>query len=270
MQKRGLDLSENVEFLVSIDSRVFRLDKAKVRMKISVWCRTDKGLRRESNQDSYLINNDLGLFIVADGMGGHSGGEVASALAVETVEQFVKSNRNSDLSARDLIARAYEEASHRIYDKSAVDPKLTGMGTTMVLAYYDGDSVFIANVGDSRAYLFREPHLWQVTEDHSLVNEQLRAGIINEDQVKSFANRNVITRSVGFERDVVVDILERPVQSGDRILLCSDGLSGMVADVMLSEILTRTKEERVTEVCVEQALAHGGDDNVTVLYLEID
>ncbi len=238
-------------------------------MQISAWCRTDKGLRRDSNQDAYLINSELGLFVVADGMGGHSGGEVASALAVESVEEFFKKHRNSDLSGRDLISQAYMGASHRIFDVAAKEPKLTGMGTTMVLCYFDGDSLFIANVGDSRVYLFRTPYLWQITEDHSLVNEQLRAGIINEDQVKSFASRNVITRSVGYERDVTVDILERPAQRGDHVLLCSDGLSGLVPDVMLSEILGRTDNEQITEACVERALAHGGDDNVTVLYLQV-
>lgn len=238
-------------------------------MQISAWCRTDKGLRRDSNQDAYLINSELGLFVVADGMGGHSGGEVASDLAVKSVEEFFKTHKNSDLSGRDLIAGAYVGASHRIYDMAAQEAKLSGMGTTMVLCYFDGDSLFVANVGDSRAYLFRTPHLWQVTEDHSLVNEQLRAGIINENQVKSFASRNVITRSVGYERDVVVDILERPAQLGDHILLCSDGLTGLVPDVMLSEILSHTETSRITEACVERALANGGDDNVTVLYLQI-
>lgn len=238
-------------------------------MQISAWCRTDTGLRRDSNQDSFLVNPELGLFVVADGMGGHSGGEVASALAVQAVEDCFKANKKSNLSARDLIAQAYQGASHRIFDKAANETELMGMGTTMVLCYFDKGSLFVANVGDSRAYLFRSPHLWQVTEDHSLVYEQLRAGIINEDQVRSFAGRNVITRSVGYERDVIVDVVERPAQPGDHVLLCSDGLSGLVPDVMISEILSRTDANRVTESCVQRALANGGDDNVTVLYLQV-
>ena len=216
-------------------------------MKLNVWCHTDRGLRRESNQDSFLVNEKLGLFIVADGMGGHSGGEVASALAVQSAEKFVADNHDKIQNSRELLARAYVESSLKIYDKAAQDsPELAGMGTTMVLLYAAGDSIYIANVGDSRAYLYRRPHLWQITEDHSLVYEQLRAGMINEDQVKSFVGKNVITRSVGYERNVDVDVYERPVQNGDCFLLCSDGLSGLVDDHIIEEILTEKSEEVVS------------------------
>jgi len=239
-------------------------------MKLNVWCRTDKGLRRESNQDSFLVNESLGLFVVADGMGGHSGGEVASMIAVQTVEDVVKNNREKMTTPRDLLTKAYEEASQRIFDKAANErPELSGMGTTMVLCYKHGSSIYIGNVGDSRVYLFRKPYLWQMTEDHSLVNEQLRAGIINDEQVKTFAGKNVITRSVGYEREVYVDILERPLQAGDCFLLCSDGLSGLVNDNLISEIISQTEPEKVPEACIERALANGGDDNVTVLFIQV-
>jgi serine/threonine protein phosphatase PrpC len=238
-------------------------------MHMDVWCRTDKGLRRDSNQDSYLINNELGLYIVADGMGGHSGGEVASAMAVKAVEDFIQKHKNRYASPKDLLTKAYEESSKVIFDRASKNAKLSGMGTTMVLCYFDGSSVFIGNVGDSRAYMYRSPYLWQLTEDHSLVNEQLRAGIINEEQVKTFASKNVITRSVGYEKEVVVDVLERVAQPGDHFLMCSDGLSGMVPDVMINEIMNRTDSERVPEASVNRALAHGGDDNVTVMLLKL-
>ena len=238
-------------------------------MRINSWCLTDKGLRRDSNQDAFLINKDLGLYIVADGMGGHSGGEVASALAVKTVEEFIKKNKSSSLPSRELVYQAYVAASRKIYEHAARDTHLMGMGTTMVLCYFDGSSFFIGNVGDSRVYLFRKPHLWQITEDHSLMNEQLRAGIINEDQIKSFTSKNVITRSVGYEKEVVVDVLERAASPGDAFLLCSDGLSGLVPDTMITEILNRTDSGKIVGTCVERALANGGDDNVTVMYLEV-
>jgi protein phosphatase len=238
-------------------------------MQLNSWCLTDKGLRRDSNQDAFLINKDLGLYIVADGMGGHSGGEVASALAVKTVEEFIKKNKNSSMPSRELIYQAYVAASRRVYEQASQQSHLVGMGTTMVLCYYDGTSIFIGNVGDSRVYLFRKPSLWQVTEDHSLLNEQLRAGIINEDQIKTFTSKNVITRSVGYEKEVVVDVLERVVSPGDAFLLCSDGLSGLVPDATISEVLNRTASEKIVNACVERALAHGGDDNVTVMYLEV-
>lgn len=238
-------------------------------MQIQAWCKTDKGLKRDSNQDSFLMNGELGLYIVADGMGGHSGGEVASALAVKTVEEYISFHQNKGIPPRELLTKAYEEASRRIFDKAAKDPRLTGMGTTMVLCYMKNQFAYVANVGDSRAYLFHKPNLWQLTEDHSLVNEQLRAGIIKEDQVKNFQNKNVITRSVGYERTVQVDVVERPMLDGDCYLLCSDGFSGLVTDAAACDILNKTSSEKITDVCITHALKNGGDDNVTVLFMQL-
>lgn len=237
-------------------------------MNFTAWYMSDKGLKRDSNQDNFLINQDLGLFIVADGMGGHSGGEVASAMAVEAVEDAMKDPRSQSFSARESIISAYEEASRRIFDFAQQDKKLMGMGTTMVLGLLRGTTFYIANVGDSRSYLFRRPHIWQLTEDHSLINEQIRSGVMNEEQAKQFVGRNVITRSVGYEREVVPDIIEREVKSGEIYLFCSDGLSSLVNDQKIGEILTKNSSDKIVEVCVEQALAHGGDDNVTVLAVE--
>lgn len=238
-----------------------------VSLKFDVWCRTDKGLRRESNQDSFLINKEIGLYIVADGMGGHSGGEVASQLAVQSAEHVVSEYRNRGLTPRDLLHKVYEESSHSIFDRAARESQLSGMGTTMVMAYQQGDSLFIGNVGDSRAYLYRKPYLWQVTEDHSLVNEQLRAGLIREDQVRQFVGRNVITRSVGYEREVMPDVLERPLQKGDQFILCSDGLSGMISDELMSETMGSRERDAAVNELLNRALEAGGEDNVTVLLL---
>lgn len=230
---------------------------------------TDKGLRRESNQDSCLIDKEAGFYVVADGMGGHSGGEVASSLAVTTVQETMTDPEVRKLSPREIILKTYENASHRIYDRAAEESSLSGMGTTMVLAYVRGNSIYVANVGDSRCYLFRKPHLWQITEDHSLINEQIRAGLLTDDQAKAMIGRNVITRSVGYEREVHPDVIERQLQPGEIYLLCSDGLTGMVPDHKISDIFnTRTPEEAAQE-CINQALAHGGDDNVTVLVLHV-
>lgn len=237
-------------------------------MQIDMWCKTDKGLRRDSNQDSYLSNKELGLYVVADGMGGHSGGEVASAMAVKSVEEFVSKNHTM-LNPRELLTKAYQEASRKIHERAAVEVRLMGMGTTMVVIYYRAGSFFICNVGDSRAYLFRKPSYWQLTEDHSLVNEQLRAGIIREDQLANFANKNVITRSVGYEKDVQVDIVQREAVVGDCYLICSDGFSGLVPDADASELINRTPVDKVPDACVAKALENGGDDNVTVMYLQV-
>ncbi len=240
-------------------------------MNITGWSGTDKGLRRESNQDSFLINKDLKLFVVADGMGGHSGGEVASALAVETVERFISDNFSVLKSSKDLLVKAYEAASNRIFDKAATEsPELVGMGTTMVMTMVVDDSIFIGNVGDSRAYLFQRPHLWQISEDHSLVNEQLRSGAISESQLESFVGKNIITRSVGYERSVVADVLERPLTKGDQIMMCSDGLSGLVADKQISKVLNELKGQKAVDELIRLALENGGHDNVTVVLVEVN
>lgn len=235
---------------------------------MEAWFLTDKGHRRDSNQDACLINKDIGVFIVADGMGGHFGGEVASAIAVQTVEDTFKRPGSKEMAPREVLTRAFEEASRRIFDKAATEnPELAGMGTTMVMAFIRGKHIYIANVGDSRCYLFKKPHLWQITEDHSLLNEQIRAGVLKEENIGQFVARNVITRSVGYEREVHPDIIEREILAGESYLLCSDGLSGLVSDQKISQILNQNSPDRAVKACVDQALENGGDDNVTVLIL---
>ena len=237
-------------------------------MKFDSWYITDKGLRRETNQDSVLVNKNCGLFVVADGMGGHSGGEVASNLAVETVEEVILQPSSQGLAPRELIVKAYEEASKRVFDLAANErPELLGMGTTMVLAYVRGKSIYIGNVGDSRCYLFKKPHLWQLTEDHSLINEQVRSGMMTEGEAREYVGRNVITRSVGYERDVYPDVIEREVNSGEMYLLCSDGLSSMVDDDKIEEILNQNSPDKVVKACIEKALSNGGDDNVSAMLI---
>lgn len=240
------------------------------KVKIKATFLTDVGRRRDSNQDSFFVDANLGLFIVADGMGGHSGGEVASLIAVQTVAEILSDKDAPNHSPREVLIRCFQEASNRIYDKAAFDnPELAGMGTTMVLCYARENHIYIANVGDSRCYLFRRPMLWQVTEDHSLINEQVRAGIVTEEQAKQLIGRNVITRSVGYEREVMPDILERDLVEGEIYILCSDGLSGLVDDERICEILEQNPPDKVAALCVQQALNNGGDDNVTVLVLEV-
>tara|TARA_B110001454_G_scaffold219179_1_gene250727 strand:+ start:8254 stop:8976 length:723 start_codon:yes stop_codon:yes gene_type:complete len=240
-------------------------------MKFDAWVLSDKGRRRDSNQDSVLVNPEVGLFIVADGMGGHSGGEVASSLAVSAAEEVFKDPESKNRAPREMIARAYEQASHQIYDKAAKEnPELAGMGTTMVMCYIRKNHIYIGNVGDSRCYLFKKPHLWQVTEDHSLINEQIRAGVLSEQQASQLIGRNVITRSVGYEREVDPDIFEREIFSGETYLLCSDGLSSLVGDARISEIMEQNAPVDALKACVEEALKNGGDDNVSVLILHFE
>ncbi len=239
-------------------------------MIIEAWCETDVGLKRESNEDSFLLNKEFGVFAVADGMGGHRGGEVASSMAVQTLLQCVEAQKNGTrkVQPRVLLSEAYKNASNRIFDKSrAESAELAGMGTTLVAAYLSDKTLFIANVGDSRAYLYRSGQIWQLTEDHSLLNEHIKFGLISEEDAENFLQKNVITRSVGFERDVMCDILERVVEPGDLIILCSDGLSGLVEDEKIAEICQKFSPEKIVDECIRVARNNGGDDNITVLVL---
>ncbi len=243
-------------------------------MLLDVWGQTDVGLKRDNNQDSILVDKKLSLFIVADGMGGHRGGEVASAMAVETVRDVMEEQieTGQKLVPRDVLKMAYREASRRIFHKSNHErTELMGMGTTMVVAYgYDG-KMFVANVGDSRAYLYKENNLWQITEDHSLINEAIRAGTVDPNRPdSSLVGRNVITRSVGFEEDVEVDVIEREVVPGEIYLLCSDGLSGLVSNEQIAEIFRKNHIGSTVGKFIDEAKKAGGDDNVSVIVIKVN
>lgn len=236
-------------------------------LKIEAWYSTDKGLVRSGNEDSCLLNVDLGLFVVADGMGGHQGGEIASSMAVETFEEIIFQAKSKSMSARELIQNAYLESSARIYDLAANQrPELMGMGTTMVSALLKDDRLYIGNVGDSRCYIYRFPHIWQATEDHSAVHEVMRANSISEEEAKKITGRNVITRSVGYQREVYPDVVEWELQGDEAFLLCSDGLYTMVEDDEILRIMSEAPAAQVAQMCVDKALENGGEDNVTVMY----
>ena len=238
-------------------------------MRFEVIAITDVGLKREINQDSVLVDHDLGLYVVADGMGGHRGGEVASALAVETVQTYIREHlTESKREPRKVFADAYLEASTRIHHKSTHEsPELMGMGTTMVGVLAVENKLYIANVGDSRAYLFRNPHLWQLTEDHSLVNEQVRAGVIPEAEAGNMVGRNVITRSVGYEREVSADLIERTAEGNELYLLCSDGLSGMISNDRIAEICRKGSLKEIGQKLISEAKRAGGEDNVSIILI---
>jgi PPM family protein phosphatase len=239
-------------------------------MKLRAWCQTDVGLRRQTNQDFVLLDEALGVFILADGMGGHQGGEVASRMAAETaldvIRKTLQESGSRKIHPRMLLVHAYEQASRRVFDTSQEpSSNLAGMGTTLVIAYYQNGTLYIGNVGDSRAYLYSSGQLWQITEDHSLMNEQLRAGLLKEKDAANFTAKNVITRSVGFEREVQVDVIERELRAGEIVMLCSDGLSGLVEHERITEIFAKHSPEESVSICINEAKKNGGDDNVSVL-----
>lgn len=239
-------------------------------VSVKVWCQTDIGLKRANNEDCFLMDPDLGLYIVADGMGGHSGGEVASNMAVKAIREVIIESYEKDagIKPQDLLTRAYTAAGLSIYEKSLSDSELKGMGTTLVVALIRDQKIYIANVGDSRAYLLNASGMWQITEDHSLVNEQIKAGII-KDESKAKFSKNIITRSVGFERVTNCDILERTLSPEDKYIICSDGLSGMIEDKEIYTIVQETSPENVVPKLIKEAKNNGGLDNVTVMYMTV-
>ncbi len=244
--------------------------------------RTDVGRKREHNEDSFLVNEDLGLYIICDGMGGHAGGETASRLAVQTVERELLSARlraddpyaspaplpDSPLAA--ALREAVEGACAAVYRTSRVNPELQGMGTTCIsLLLVDGKAI-MGHVGDSRAYLVRDGEMHQLSDDHSLVNEQVRAGLLTAEEAKHSRLKNIITRSVGFEEDVLVDVVGLETKTGDKFLLCSDGLANLVANDEIRDHLIEHALEEVPARLIQLANERGGDDNITVVAVQQD
>jgi protein phosphatase len=238
---------------------------------------TDVGLRRDHNEDAFLVDEALGLFIVADGMGGHAGGGTASRLAVETIRDMVRQGwkdlpkpaEPEDTRVADLLERAVEEACAVIYRTAQGDPQLAGMGTTVTAALLDARTAFVAHVGDSRCYLLRGGRIYQVTEDHSLVNEQLKAGAISADEAKHSRFKNIITRSVGFEEKVLVDLMAVELEPRDGLVICCDGLSNLVEDPEILDLVEESSLETAPGRLVALANERGGDDNITVIVIRV-
>ena len=219
--------------------------------------RTHQGLVRASNQDSLLAEGRL--YGVADGMGGHKGGETASRVAVQVVKNALSRKRPEE----DALRMGLEAANRRIYGMAGSDENLTGMGTTMTLLWEGEQRILIGHVGDSRAYRLRDGKLSQITQDHSVVGELLRNQVITPEMAKKHPYRNIITRAVGIDPVVEVDVLSEDKQLDDLWLVCSDGLYNMVDDKDIEEILNTLNEEKAADRLLELALEHGGTDNIT-------
>lgn len=225
---------------------------------------TDIGKRREINEDSVMAIPPL--FAVADGLGGHNAGEVASALAVETLREHAP--RKADLAA---LIRAVEAANKAVILAAEEGIGRSGMGCTMTAAMIDEHRAVIAQVGDSRAYLLREGHLSQLTQDHSVVSSLVRAGHITPEEARSHPQRSVITRALGSDENLVVDGYQLSLLRGDRLLLCSDGLTGMIDDAHIAEIMMQdVSTTEVTTTLIQEANYAGGADNISVVVIDID
>src|SRR5688572_30434211 len=255
-------------------------------MKITSCGITDVGQKRQNNEDNFLINDEINLYVVADGMGGHVGGEFASQIAVTTIEEVIQNVevdpeatrpdwsalRSSMAIAGEKLKYAIRLAGKRIFDRTNDEPELRGMGTTTVAMLFDRNHVFLAHVGDSRAYLIRGNTVAQVTEDHSLVNEQIRLGLITREAARNHKLKNIITRSVGYQEDVEIDTIVRPVEKGDRFVLCSDGLSNLVDENEILEIVgpPTVAAEQAAQKLIDMANSRGGDDNITLIIAQVD
>jgi len=226
---------------------------------------SDTGRRRRRNEDNYVVAPPL--FAVADGMGGAQAGEVASQLAASALE----AGGSDGLEGTTAIDALIQEANRRIYDRASTDPTASGMGTTMTVALVEGMSVAIGHVGDSRAYLVRGEHMEQLTEDHSLVNELRKTGKLSEEEAQIHPQRSVITRAVGTDPDVDIDGFTIEAEEGDVFLICSDGLSDMVEDEEILELVHANREDldKAVKALVAAANRGGGEDNITAVAFRI-
>ncbi len=246
-------------------------------MKILSWGQTDVGRKRDHNEDNFGCYDDLKLYIVADGMGGHAAGEMASSIAVQSIHEEVQGRRETieaepaydgpieEASVPRMFSEAVRTACGNIFTKAQSSREFNGMGTTTTALLFHGPYAFVAHVGDSRAYLLREGRILQLSEDHSLVNEQLKAGIITEAQARTSRFKNIITRSVGVEEDVPVDLIAVELQERDAFVMCSDGLANLVTDLEIGETVTENFFRKVPELLIDMANDRGGDDNITVV-----
>lgn len=232
---------------------------------------TDVGRKREVNQDYvYASSGSVGklpnLFVVADGMGGHKAGDFASKYTVQVLRQELKNSQIDE--PEEMITEAIKAANHKLIGTAHRDVKLEGMGTTLVVASVIGHTLYFANVGDSRLYLINQG-IKQLSKDHSLVEEMVRLGGINEEEAKHHPDKNIITRAIGAKEDVEVDFFEYRLRRGDIILMCTDGLSNMVEDEEIFNIVQGSRDiVEAVEQLVERANDHGGRDNIGVILIE--
>lgn len=231
---------------------------------------TDTGLVRAVNEDSLRVSPELNFFAVADGMGGHRAGEVASGKVLQLVERELERRLNAGAEPGEALVDSIKEANRAIYELSVQNPELSGMGTTITASLVRGDHVFIAQVGDSRAYLLRGGGIARLTEDHSLVQELVKNGGITEEQAFVHPHRNVLTRAVGTEHALDVDLYRHGCQPGDLLLLCTDGLTGYLRpDEILYTVQCSPDLDRAVRSLLDKALRAGGGDNVTIVLVEM-
>lgn len=267
-------------------------------MIVNAFGHSDVGRVRAHNEDAWVIDPLINLYLVADGMGGHAAGELASMMAVQSVQRRIaakqtqlswglspspseeealmnqllsspSSEEPSDLFTR-ILGEAIQQASAEIFETAHQNPLLSGMGTTIVGLWIQHKQAMIGHVGDSRIYLLRDQHIAQITEDHSWVNEQIKLGTITAEEGRVSRFKNIITRSVGFEPDVLVDTFALELAAGDCFLLCSDGLSNLVQNREIGEVMSTTPLSEIPKRLIDIANARGGDDNSSAICVYVE
>lgn len=236
---------------------------------------TDRGRRRPTNEDSVRTCEDLNFFMIADGVGGNRSGEIASQSALDALEKFIRHNPPEWLGSREEIFRYFRAAvtyvNQFIIKLSEVKPQYAGMATTLAFAYIREKEMYVANVGDSRVYLAHGDMIQQITDDHTYVNDLVKMGAITKDEAHLHARKNVITRAIGANANNEPDCFSVPLEEGDRVLLCSDGLYDEVDDETMLKVLTSTDDMgRCAEKLVSMANENGGNDNISVICVDLE
>lgn len=244
---------------------------------------TNVGLKRAHNEDSFFLPEADRLAVVADGMGGHASGEVASRMAVETMAEHFRATQqeceitwpykldHGDRYDANRLTNGIKLANLKIFDQAQRDERCHGMGTTVVAGLFGDDKVLIAHVGDSRAYRYRNGELVQLTEDHSLLNDYIKMKRMSEEEIAKFSHKNVIVRALGMKESVQVDTMADSFKIGDTYLMCSDGLSGMIDDPGLAEVIGAESDlDRASAALIHRANANGGVDNITCILARLE
>ena len=241
--------------------------------------RTDTGKRRDSNEDALVLMPKLGIYAVADGVGGQNSGEVASRKAVAGIESFIKANPLTGADSlegkyrmnwlKSYFLRCLERINAEIRKAALTNPDMEQMATTMVLCYLDMDSVYVVNIGDSRAYILRDGEMTQLTVDHTYVNKLVKAGTLSKSEARLHPQKNIITKALGSARHTDPDFYRFDLHDGDRVLLCTDGLHGELTDDEIAAILNNKKDlNSICGLLVDAANKNGGHDNITVICID--
>ena len=235
--------------------------------------KTDLGIVRSNNEDNFVVDEKLGLLVVADGMGGHAAGEIASIIAISVIsdhisggQKFIGEYNNIYSPSTNNLNSALRLANSAILEAAANSPQLHGMGTTVAAALICGNRLSIANIGDSRVYLVRSGNIEQLTDDHSMINEQLKHNLITREQADNSSTKNYLTKAMGISAEMEADLSELTLLSGDILLLCTDGLSNMISDEKILEVILAVKKpDAICDLLINTANEKGGKDNITAV-----